>query len=608
MAIQLRSPGDSRIATAAKRLRLLAFSMLALLGATASLAVPLNAQEQKSSTGASEKALAYLDLLAAGKFDEAAATFDPAMAKAMSVAQLKEAWNSVQSPSGKLKSKKVVKSDKVKQGDIEYEAIIVNCEFEKASVDSRLVYAPDGKLSGMFFRPAQARFVGKEELWLGELSAGLTKLRILIHLGKNSDKKDIATFDSLDQGQKGLVFDVVTLTDNKVRLESTPLKIVYEGAFDTERKELKGTWKQGLIPLTLDLKLVDVEPTAKRPQMPKGPFPYDEHQVTYASLAPEVKLAGTLTVPKGPGPHPAVILITGSGAQDRDETIFGHKLFWVLADHLTRRGIAVLRVDDRGVGGSSGPADADSSDFAKDVQGGLAYLKTRKEIDAKKIGLLGHSEGGLIALMIAGESKEPAFIVLLAGSTIPGKEILYGQGAALLKAAGASEADQIAQRKIQEKLFAIVSSTKDSTAAKAAMKTAMGELVQTLSEEARSTLKDNEAAAVGQLSMLTSKWFRFFLDYDPRAAAEKVTCPVFAINGSLDLQVLPQDNLPPLKAALTKAGNQDFEVREYAKLNHLFQTCESGQISEYGRIEETIAPQVLEDIANWITKRMLAAK
>lgn len=563
---------------------------------------------QTPATSADAKALAYIDLLAAGKFDEAAATFDPGMAKAMSVAQLKDAWNSVQTAGGKLKSKKVVKTDKVKQGGVEYEAVVVNCEFEKASFDSRLVYSPGGKLSGMFFRPAQVRFVGKEELWLGELNAGLTKLRILIHLGKNSDKKDIATFDSLDQGQKGLAFDVVTAGDNKVRLESTQLKVVYEGAFDAERKELKGTWKQGLIPLTLHLKLVDVEPEAKRPQMPKGPFPYDEHQVTFDSLEPSVKLAGTLTTPKSPGPHPAVILITGSGAQDRDETIFAHKPFWVIADHLTRRGIAVLRVDDRGVGGSSGPTDCDSCDFAKDVEGGIAFLKTRKEIDAKKIGLCGHSEGGLIALMIAAESKDPAFIVLLAGSTIPGKEILYGQGAALLKAAGASDADQAAQRKIQEKLFAIVSSTKDNTAAKTAMKAAIEELSKSLSEEASKALKDNEAATAGQLSMLTSKWFRFFLNYDPRVAAEKITCPVFALNGSLDLQVLPKDNLPALKGALSKAGNRDFEVREYPKLNHLFQTCETGQVSEYGRIEETISPQVLEDISAWITKRMLAAK
>ena len=358
----------------------------------------------------------------------------------------------------------------------------------------------------MFFRPAPPRFVGKEELWLGELNAGLTKLRILIHLGKNADKKDIATFDSLDQGQNGLVFDGVTITDKKVRLESTQLKVVYEGTFDAERKELKGSWKQGLIPLTLNLKLVDVAPTAKRPQTPKGPFPYDEHQVTYPSLAPEVKLAGTLTVPKNAGPHPAVILITGSGAQDRDETIFAHKPFFVIADYLTRRGIAVLRVDDRGVGGSSGPADADSSDFAKDVQGGIAFLKTRQEIDPNKIGLLGHSEGGMIALMIAAESKDPAFIVLLAGSTIPGKDILYGQGAALLKAAGASEADLAAQRKMQETLFAILSKSKNNDAAKAAMKTAMEELAQSLSEEAMKTLKDNEAAAMGQYALLTSNF------------------------------------------------------------------------------------------------------
>jgi uncharacterized protein len=582
--------------------------MLALALLAVSRWSPVLAQGVARTHSAPEKALAYLDLLAAEKFDEAFDTFDAEMAKVMPSGKLKQEWNHLQSVGGKLKSKKVVKSDKVKQGDVEYEAVIVACEFEKSAFDMRLVYSPNGKLSGMFTRPAQARFVGKEELWLGELNAGLTKLRILIHLGKNADKKEIATFDSLDQGQKGLAFDVVSVTDNKVRLESTPFKIVYEGTFDSDHKELKGTWKQNHVPLTLNLKLVDVEPTAKRPQTPQGPFPYDEFQVTYASLDPEVKLAGTLTVPKGAGSHPAVILITGSGAQDRDETIFSHKPFWVIADFLTRRGIAVLRVDDRGVGGSTGPADADSSDFAKDVQGGIAFLKTRKEIDPQKIGLLGHSEGGLIALMVAAESNEPAFLVLLASSAVSGKEILFGQGDALLKAAGATESERQAQRKIQEKLFEIVAATKDNSAAQEAMKLAMKEVAKTFDEATAKSLQENEAAAIGQLSRLTTKWFRFFLEYDPGAAAEKVTCPVLALNGSLDLQVLPGDNLPALRAALTKANNKDFEIREYPKLNHLFQTCETGQVSEYGRIEETIAPQVLEDVAAWISKRMLTAK
>lgn len=563
------------------------------------------AQDSPAKSEASNKALAYVDFLTAGEFEKAAATFDAGMTKAMPVARLKEDWNTLVTAGGKLKSRKVVKTDKRKQGGIEYEAVVVNCEFEKAAFDLTLVYTPDGKLTGMFTRPAAPRFVGKEELWLGELSVGFTKLRILIHLGKNADKKDIATFDSLDQGQKGIAFDVVTITETKVKLENTQLKLIYEGSFDAERKELKGTWRQGLAPLTLHLKLVDVEPEAKRPQTPKAPFPYDEQQVTYDSLAPGVKLAGTLTIPKTAGPHPAVILITGSGAQDRDETIFAHKPFFVIADALTRRGIAVLRVDDRGVGGSTGSPDATSADFAEDVKGGVAFLKTRKEIHPQKIGLLGHSEGGIIALMIAAEQKDTAFIVLLAGSTISGKEVLFGQGDALLKASGASEADRATQRKIQEKLFAVVSSTKDNVAAQKAMKAALDELMPSLTEEARKSLKENEAAALGQLSTLTSKWFRFFLDYDPRTAAERVACPVFALNGSLDLQVLPQDNLPALKTALAKAGNKDFEVREYPKLNHLFQTSETGQVSEYGRIEETIAPQVLIDIGDWIVKRML---
>lgn len=564
------------------------------------------AQEDKPvPSTASLKAIEFIDLLATGEFEKAVATFDATMAKVMPAEQLKKEWQSVAEPGGKLRSRSVLKSDKLKQGTVEYEAVIVACDFEKRLMESRLVYSADGKLSGMFFRPAKPRFVGKEELWIGELNAGVTKLRILIHLGKNAEKKDIATFDSLDQNQKGIAFDVVTVDEKKVKLELKAAGIVYEGTFSADRKELSGSWKQGLIPLTLKLKPIDVEPEAKRPQTPKGPFPYDEHQVTYDSLAPDVKLAGTLTVPKTKGPHPAVLLITGSGSQDRDETIFEHKPFWVIADHLTRRGIAVLRVDDRGVGGSKGTLDASSADFAEDVKAGIEFLKTRTEIDSKKIGLLGHSEGGMIALMIAAEKKDVAFIVLLAGSAFPGSTILFQQTEAILKASGVPDKDRETQRQIQEKVYKIVSTTADNAAAQKAMKEVVAEVVKSLDSETQKTLKENEAATSSNYAVLTSRWFRFFLDYDPAKAAEKVTCSVLALNGENDLQVLPKENLGSLENALKKGGNSDFTIRQYPKLNHLFQTSESGHVSEYGRIEETISPKVLEDIGDWISMRTL---
>ncbi len=553
---------------------------------------------------ATANALAFIDLLAAGDFEKAAGTLDAGMAKVMSAKQLTKEWESVAIPGGKLKSRSVLKADKVKQGNVEYEVVFVACEFEKRPMESKLVYAPDGKLSGMFFRPAKPKFAGKEELWLGELNARLTKLRILIHLGKNADKKDIATFDSVDQGQKGIAFDMVTIDGKKAKFELKQAGIVYEGEFNEGRTEFSGNWKQGLIPLSLKLKLVDVEPDVKRPQTPKGPFPYDEIQVNYDSLSPDVKLAGTLTAPKGKGPHPAVLLITGSGSQDRDETIFGHKPFFVIADYLTRRGIAVLRVDDRGVGGSKGTLEATSADFAEDVKAGLAFLKSRPEIDAKKLGLLGHSEGGLIALMVAAESKDTAFIVLLAGSAFTGKEILFQQGDALMKVSGATEKERVLQRQIQESLFSIVSSTADDAAAHKAMQEAVAEFAKTQDEETRKRLEENEQATKSGYATLTGKWFRFFLDYDPAKAAERVTCPVLALNGEKDLQVLPKENLGAISAALKKSGNKDFEVREYPRLNHLFQTCQTGAVSEYGQIEETISPQVLEDVGAWISKRM----
>lgn len=563
---------------------------------------PLAAQQKDDP---SAKALAYIDLLAAGQFQQAAATFDPAMAKGMSVDQLRDAWNSVAAQGGKLKGREVLSSEKVTERGAQYTAVIVACDFEKAPMESRLVYGPDGKLSGMFFRPARPRIVGKEELWLGDLQAGPVKLRIMLHLGEDAKKNKVAFFDSLDQGQKGIPFDSVKIDGKKARFEAKQLGVIYEGEFNDDRTEFKGAWKQGPSSLTLNLKPVESAASeGNRPQTPKGPFPYDSKDVSYPSLDPEVKIAGTLTLPRGAGPHPAVLLITGSGAQDRDETIFGHKPFWVIADYLTRRGIAVLRVDDRGVGGSTGPADSTSQDFAQDVKGGLAFLRSQPEIDPKRIGLLGHSEGGVIALMVAAEDPQVAFLVLMAGSALPGKEVLLQQGEAILKAGGASPEALATQRKMQETLFEIVDRTPDNAAALAAMEKAVAELSKSLDNESRKAFEEQGGQMTARLKMITGNWFRFFLKYDPREAAAKVKCPVLALNGEKDLQVLPKENLAALEAALKKADNRDFEVRELPGLNHLFQTCETGHLAEYGRIEETISPKVLETIGDWISKRM----
>ena len=302
------------------------------------------------------------------------------------------------------------------------------------------------------------KIVGPEQIWEGKLGVGPgLSLRIVFHVGKTADGKLMARMDSPDQGAKGLKVDAVTVDKSTMVFELKALMGKYEGKLNAEGTEAAGTWSQGGVKLPLNLKKTDKVAELRRPQTPKPPFPYKVIDVTYPNTPGGVTLAGTLTVPEGPGPFPAAILISGSGAQDRDETLFEHKPFLVLADTLTRKGVAVLRVDDRGVGGSTGSVSKSTSDdFAGDVLAGVAYLRSRGEIDRARIGLIGHSEGGIIAPIAATRDPGIAFIVLMAGTGLPGEEILYLQGQLILKASGADEKTLKRQLDIQKSLFAIL--------------------------------------------------------------------------------------------------------------------------------------------------------
>jgi pimeloyl-ACP methyl ester carboxylesterase len=331
-----------------------------------------------------------------------------------------------------------------------------------------------------------------------------------------------------------------------------------------------------------------------RPQEPKPPFPYSSEAVSYPNPQAEgVRLAGTLTKPNGPGKFPAVLLITGSGAQNRDEEIFGHKPFLVIADFLARRGIAVLRVDDRGYAESTGNfATATTADFATDVEAGVRFLLKRPDIDAKHIGLLGHSEGGAIAPMVAIRMPEVAFLILLAGTGVPGDEIIEAQSYHGVLASGASEQAAKQTREIEHAILHIVKSETDAAARQAKL-TALAEgkpgLQQTLTQ---------------QSAQLNSPWFRYFLNYDPRPALAGVKVPVLALNGAKDTQVDPAQNLPAIEAALRKGGDRDVTVKVMPGLNHLFQPCKTGEVSEYLSIEQTMAPEVLDLIADWIARHV----
>jgi len=437
--------------------------------------------------------------------------------------------------------------------------------------------------------PAAATAV--DGTWLGSIDTGALKLRIAFKIATSGDGLT-AQLQSPDQSPVWLPVSSITRKESDLNLSLPALGIVYSGKIAADLNSIDGTFTQGGSALPLSLKRIkdDSELEVKRPQNPVKPYPYREEDVTFPGKAAGVTLAATLTVPPGKGPFPAVLLIVGSGPHDRDESLLGHKPFLVLSDYLTRKGIVVLRVDKRGVGKSTGDyAKATTADFATDAEAGVAYLKTRPEVDPHKIGLLGHSEGGIIAPMAAVADRDVAFIVMMAGSGVPGDQIIVEQGRLIEMASGASKDKADADAEKERETLKLVETEKDP----AALERLLG--VKLAAEGAP------EPQVAAQIKQITSPWFRFFLTYDPAIALRKLTIPVLAIDGSLDLQVPPAQNLPAIRKALE--GNKHAEVDELQGLNHLFQDAKTGAPSEYGQIEETISPVALDKIALWIMKQ-----
>jgi pimeloyl-ACP methyl ester carboxylesterase len=450
-----------------------------------------------------------------------------------------------------------------------------------------------------------------EGAWAGTLDFGAQTLRIVLKIAKGSDGKLTATLDSLDQGATDLPVSSISLEGSTLRFEMKDLSVSFEGTVNKDATEVSGKFTQGAtIPLILkrtDKKAATATspptPAPPRPQEPAKPYPYDEEEVSYENKAGGVKLAGTLTTPRTKGPYPAVILITGSGPQDRNEALLGHKPFLVLSDHFTRKGIAVLRVDDRGVGGSTGRvSESTSQDFAGDVLAGIEFLKTRAAINRKQIGLIGHSEGGLIAPIVASRSSDVAFIVLMAGPGLTGEEILYLQAALIQKANGASDKAVAINRQVQQAIFAVLKVEKDSAVAEKRIRESVSTIMAQMTEGERKAA-GGDAAIEAQMKPMLSPWFRYFITYDPKPVLSKVKCPVLAINGEKDLQVPPDENLKAIEAALAAGNNKDFKAAKLAGLNHLFQTCTTGSPSEYQKISETMSPAALELMSDWILKR-----
>jgi len=438
-------------------------------------------------------------------------------------------------------------------------------------------------------------------LWMGYLKVSGIELRIVFNISSNTEKSFTATMDNPDIGLKGIPVDEVTLEKDKISLQVGSIKSLYEGTI-RDRLTIEGQWTQGGKSFPMVLNRVDKALELRRPQEPEKPYPYNEEEVVYDNRNAGVKLAGTLTLPRSEGQFPAVVLITGSGQQDRDETLLGHRPFLVLADNLTRRGIAVLRLDDRGIGGSTGNFSlATSEDFAGDVLAGVEYLKSRKEIDPKQIGLIGHSEGGMIAPMAATRSQDVAFIVMMAGQGLTGEELLHLQQDRIFRANGVSNETISKNRVLMEGTYSIVKLEKDDFVAEEKLRKIWDEELAKMSEKEKEVLLYSSVDA--EIRQVISPWYRYFLTYDPGPTLAKVKVPVLAITGEKDLQVPPKENLKVIEDALKSGGNEHYTIKELPGLNHFFQTAQTGSLVEYGTIEETMSPVAMNLIGDWILQQ-----
>ena len=446
---------------------------------------------------------------------------------------------------------------------------------------------------GISISYAEDRVVGH---WEGHIEIPGQSLAVKVDLTIN-DSDWSGTIDIPTQGAKDLPLSDIHIEENgadvsvKFSIRGVPGNPTFDGKLHDGA--ISGKFSQGGVQFNFRLSREAV-PGPARPQEPKPPFPYHIEEVMFQNGA--VNLAGTLTLPQSDGPFPAVLLISGSGLQDRDETLVGHKPFWVLADHLSRAGIAVLRVDDPGIGKSTPhPKPPTTADFATDVEAGVAFLKQDDRIG--HVGLIGHSEGGIIAAIVASRSNDVDFVVLMAGTGVPGAQLLQKQNERIFDAAGIAGERKQNLLMLLDQLFTTLTSDMVED-----------EQRQVVEEIVRKQLEINgvppaqqdETQVQALVEQTITPWMRYFLVFDPRPALEKIRVPVLALNGELDVQVDAEQNLTAIAAALDKGGNQDVTVYRLPEHNHLFQRARTGLMNEYAAIEETISPEVLNLIRDWV--------
>jgi pimeloyl-ACP methyl ester carboxylesterase len=448
--------------------------------------------------------------------------------------------------------------------------------------------------------------------WGGSIPAGGTRLHLVFNIKKVSDTSYSSTLDSPDQKAFGIACSSTYKKMDSLFIGIGVIGGTYKGMWD-KKDSINGTYGQGGRRISVGLKritAIDENVQAEeqvRAQTPKPPYGYYSEEVEYDNADKTLHYGATFIRPNGNGKYPAVIIISGSGTQDRDGYMMGHKPYWVLADYLTKNGIAVLRVDDRGAGKSSLGPDINkktSLDFSYDVEASLNYLESRADVDKKHLGLIGHSEGGMIAPMVAVRRKEISFIVLWGAPGVSGAQILTEQATGGLKQQGVDSVAIIAFKQLQLQILDLFASSpaQDVLNQKIVPVFNAWKEVQTQKTLAALNIHDNALDNVLKTydGTYNSPWLRFFITYDPTIALSKVKCSVLAINGEKDTQVNAGENLGKINGTLTKSGNKDFKTVEIPHLNHLLQTAVTGDVSEYEKIPETMSPAALNIICSWI--------
>ncbi|HYF32990.1 MAG TPA: alpha/beta fold hydrolase [Chitinophagaceae bacterium] len=452
-----------------------------------------------------------------------------------------------------------------------------------------------------FTAMAQTPFIG---IWEGKVTAGID-MRVVFTIRQDEAQKYIATMEVPDQGITGITSRDVSVNKDSIIIHVKQFSGTYTGR-QVNDTTIHGEWKQG-IGTRLHLKRVEKVTTTQRRQTPVPPFDYRTEDVLYTNKDKTIQYGATITMPHGSGPFPTVILITGSGQQNRDEAIAGHKPFAVIADYLTRNGMVVLRVDDRGMGQTTGETQtATTLDFSQDINTSIEYLKARKEVDKKRLVLIGHSEGGMIAQLLASQRKDIAAIVLLAAPGKSGAEVLIEQNRAISETAGLPKEFVAAYTD----LYTSIIEHGKTNADKEILKNKIGEEVERWIKATPANIVIATTGIIGDKKKdefisnfsetFQAPWFRYFLNFQPAQYLEKVSCKVLALNGSKDIQVLSGPNLAAIEAVLKKSKAPTYKVKEYEGLNHLFQHCKTCTVHEYGMLEETISVKVLEDIAAWL--------